>query len=141
MTQRIFATLVIAATVFTVAVGCARHARTSETTPAASPSMATTDLIGTWKGEAWELAGGIAAARTDATAQFNPDQTWSAQWKTNEGKEQSARGTYTASGDRVLVKSSSGGSTWLKHRGNQLYGMLNSAVGGLDVQLDLKKAQ
>jgi len=124
-----------------VAAGCARHARSSGTTPAASPSTAATDLAGTWQGTAWELAGGIAAARTDATLQLNADQTWSAHWRTNEGKEQTAAGTYRAFGDRVMLKSSSGGSTSLVHRGDQLYGMLNSAVAGLDVQLDLKKAQ
>jgi len=139
MAQRMFTTLVIVATVFTVAIGCARS--TARTSPAASPSTATSDLAGTWSGTAWELAGGIAAARTDATLQLNPDQTWSARWKTNQGKEQTASGTYTASGDRVLLKSSSGGSTALVHRRDQLYGMLNSAVGGLDVQLDLKRVQ
>src|SRR5438094_1838655 len=97
MAQRMFTTLVIVATVFTVAIGCARtSARTRSTpadsTPAASPSSASTDVAGTWRGSAWELAGGIAVARTDATLQLNPDQTWSARWKTNQGKEQTASG-------------------------------------------------
>jgi len=118
MAQRMFTTLVIVATVFTVAIGCARtSARTSSTladsTPAASPSSASTDVAGTWRGSAWELAGGIAAARTDVTLQLNPDQTWSARWKTNQGKEQT----------------------------NDLYGMLDSAVQDLDVQLDLKRVR
>jgi len=139
MAQRMFTTLVIVATVFTVAIGCARS--TARTSPAASPSTATSDLAGTWRGTAWELAGGIAAARTDATLQLNPDQTWSARWTTNQGKEQTASGTYTTSGNRVLLKSSSRGSTSLIHRGNDLYGLLDSAVAGLDVQLDLKRAQ
>src|SRR2546426_8775830 len=72
MAQRMFTTLVIVATVFTVAIGCARtSARTSSTpadsTPAASPSSASTDLVGTWHGSAWELAGGIAAADRKST--------------------------------------------------------------------------
>src|SRR3989454_994372 len=146
MAQRMFTTLVIVATVFTVAIGCARtSARASSTpadsTPAASPSSASTDLVGTWGGSAWELAGGIAAARTDATLQLNPDQTWSARWKTNQGKEQTASGTYTTSGNRVFLKSSSGRSTSLVHRGDDLYGMLDSAVEDLDVQLDLKRVR
>ena len=144
MAQRTFTTLLIAATVFTVAVGCARSsARTDSavTNPAASPSSRATDLVGTWRGSAWELAGGIAAARTDATLQINPDQTWSARWRTNQGAEQRASGTLTTAGDRVFLRNDSGGSTALVHRGDQLYGLLNSAVGGLDVQLDLKKAQ
>src|SRR5262249_33277616 len=81
---------------FTVAVRCARSStRTSSTatSPAASPPTATTDLTGTWRGSAWELGGGIAAARTDATLQLDPDGTWSAHWKTNQGKEQAASGT------------------------------------------------
>ena len=98
-------------------------------------------MAGAWRGSAWELAGGIAAARTDATLQLNPDQTWSARWKTNQGKEQTASGTYTTSGNRVFLKSSSGGSTSLVHRGNDLYGMLDSAVQDLDVQLDLKRVR
>ena len=98
-------------------------------------------MAGTWRGSAWELAGGIAAARTDATLQLNPDQTWSARWKTNHGKEQTASGTYTTSGNRVFLKSSSGGSTSLVHRENDLYGMLDSAVQDLDVQLDLKRVR
>ena len=120
MAQRMFTTLVIVATVFTVAVGCPRSSMrtgSTATSPAASPSSATTDLVGTWRGSAWELAGGIAAARTDATLQLNPDQTWTARWKTNQGKEQTASGTYTTSGNRVFLKSSSGGSTSLVHRG------------------------
>jgi len=146
MAQRMFTTLVIVATVFTVAIGCARtSARTRSTpadsTPAASPSSASTDVAGTWRGSAWELAGGIAAARTDATLQLNPDQTWSARWMTNHGAEKTASGTFTTSGDRVMLKSASGGSTSLVHRRDQLYGMLNSAVEDLDVQLDLKRAQ
>ena len=146
MAQRMFTTLVIVATVFTVAIGCARtSARTRSTpadsTPAASPSSASTDVAGTWRGSAWELAGGIAAARTDATLQLNPDQTWSARWTTNQGKEQTASGTYTTSGHRVFLKSSSGGSISLVHRGNDLYGMLDSAVQDLDVQLDLKRVR
>jgi hypothetical protein len=40
-----------------------------------------------------------------------------------------------------MLKSASGGSTSLVHRRDQLYGMLDSAVAGLDVQLDLKRAQ
>src|SRR2546427_621096 len=123
----------------------ATRSRTSSTpadsTPAASPSSASTDLVGTWHGSAWELAGGIAAARTDATLQLNPDQTWSARWKTNQGKEQTASGTYTTSGNRVFLKSSSGRSTSLVHRGDDLYGMLDSAVEDLDVQLDLKRVR
>src|SRR5437870_8774626 len=124
MAQRMFTTLVIVATVFTVAIGCARtSARTRSTpadsTPAASPSSASTDVVGTWRGSAWELAGGIAAARTDATLQLNPDQTWSARWTTNQGKEQTASGTYTTSGTiasssrarRVAVRRSSTGGT------------------------------
>jgi hypothetical protein len=141
MAQRMFTTLVIVATVFTVAIGCARTSARTSSTPAASPSTATTDLVGTWRGSAWELGGGVNAARTEATVQLNADQTWSAHWKTNQGKEQHASGTYRASGDRVMLKSSSGGSTSLKHRGNQLYGMLDSAVAGLDVELDLKRVQ
>lgn len=146
MAQRMFTTLVIVATVFTVAIGCARtSARTRSTpadsTPAASPSSASTDVAGTWRGSAWELAGGIAAARTDATLQLNPDQTWSARWKTNQGKEQTASGTYTTKGDRVILTSSSGASTSLVHRRDDLYGMLNSAMEDLDVQLDLKRVQ
>jgi len=145
MAQRMFTTLVIVATVFTVAIGCARtSARTRSTpadsTPAASPSSASTDVAGTWRGSAWELAGGIAVARTDATLQLNPDQTWSARWKTNQGK-QTASGTYTTSGNRVFLKSSSGGSTSLVHRENDLYGMLDSAVQDLYVQLDLKRVR
>src|SRR5437773_583434 len=92
MAQRMFTTLVIVATVFTVAIGCARTSARTRSTPAASPSSASTDVAGTWRGSAWELAGGIAAARTDATLQLNPDQTWSARWKTNQGKEQTASG-------------------------------------------------
>src|SRR6266446_377311 len=141
MAQRMFTTLVIVATVFTVAIGCARTSARTSSTPAASPSSASTDLVGTWGGSAWELAGGIAAARTDATLQLNPDQTWSARWKTNQGKEQTASGTYTTSGNRVFLKSSSGGSTSLVHRENDLYGMLDSAVQDLDVQLDLKRVR
>src|SRR5882724_10005627 len=141
MAQRMFTTLVIVATVFTVAIGCARTSARADSTPAASPSSASTDLVGTCGGSAWELAGGIAAARTDATLQLNPDQTWSARWKTNHGKEQTASGTYTTSGNRVFLKSSSGGSTSLVHRGNDLYGMLDSAVQDLDVQLDLKRVR
>ena len=141
MAQRMFTTLVIVATVFTVAIGCARTSARTRSTPAASPSSASTDVAGTWRGSAWELAGGIAAARTDATLQLNPDQTWSARWKTNQGKEQTASGTYTTSGNRVFLKSSSGGSTSLVHRGNDLYGMLDSAVEDLDVQLDLKRVR
>jgi len=141
MAQRMFTTLVIVATVFTVAIGCARTSARTRSTPAASPSSASTDVAGTWRGSAWELAGGIAAARTDATLQLNPDQTWSARWKTNQGKEQTASGTYTTSGNRVFLKSSSGGSTSLVHRGNDLYGMLDSAVQDLDVQLDLKRVR
>ncbi len=141
MAQRMFTTLVIVATVFTVAIGCARTSARTRSTPAASPSSASTDVAGTWRGSAWELAGGIAAARTDATLQLNPDQTWSARWKTNQGKEQTASGTYTTSGHRVFLKSSSGGSTSLVHRGNDLYGMLDSAVQDLDVQLDLKRVR
>ena len=140
MAQRMFTTLVIVATVFTVAIGCARTSARTRSTPAASPSSASTDVAGTWRGSAWELAGGIAAARTDATLQLNPDQTWSARWKTNQGK-QTASGTYTTSGNRVFLKSSSGGSTSLVHRGNDLYGMLDSAVQDLDVQLDLKRVR
>ena len=141
MAQRTFTTLVIVATVFTVAIGCARTSARTRSTPAASPSSASTDVAGTWRGSAWELAGGIAAARTDATLQLNPDQTWSARWKTNQGKEQTASGTYTTSGNRVFLKSSSGGSTSLVHRENDLYGMLDSAVQDLDVQLDLKRVR
>ncbi|PYM99639.1 MAG: hypothetical protein DME08_05460 [Candidatus Rokuibacteriota bacterium] len=141
MAQRMFTTLVIVATVFTVAIGCARTSARTRSTPAASPSSASTDVAGTWRGSAWELAGGIAAARTDATLQLNPDQTWSARWKTNQGKEQTASGTYTTSGNRVFLKSSSGGSTSLVHRENDLYGMLDSAVQDLDVQLDLKRVR
>jgi len=146
MAQRMFTTLVIVATVFTVAVGCARtSARTSSTsadsTPAASPSSASTDLVGTWRGSAWELAGGIAAARTDATLRLDPDHTWSARWTTNHGTTQTASGTYTTSGNRVILKSSSGARTSLVNRGNDLYGMLDSAVAGLDVQVDLRRAQ
>ncbi len=141
MAQRMFTTLVIVATVFTVAIGCARTSARTRSTPAASPSSASTDVAGTWRGSAWELAGGIAAARTDATLQLNPDQTWSARWTTNQGKEQTASGTYTTSGHRVFLKSSSGGSTSLVHRGNDLYGMLDSAVQDLDVQLDLKRVR
>jgi len=141
MAQRMFTTLVIVATVFTVAIGCARTSARTSSTPAASPSSASTDVAGTWRGSAWELAGGIAAARTDATLQLNPDQTWSARWKTNQGKEQTASGTYTTSGNRVFLKSSSGGSTSLVHRENDLYGMLDSAVQDLDVQLDLKRVR
>ena len=141
MAQRTFTTLVIVATVFTVTIGCARTSARTSSTPAASPSSATTDLVGTWRGSAWELAGGIPAARTDATLQLNPDQTWSARWKTNQGKEQTASGTYTTSGNRVFLKSSSGRSTSLVHRRDDLYGMLNSAVEDLDVQLDLKRVQ
>jgi len=141
MAQRMFTTLVIVATVFTLAIGCARTSARTRSTPAASPSSASTDVAGTWRGSAWELAGGIAAARTDATLQLNPDQTWSARWKTNQGKEQTASGTYTTSGNRVFLKSSSGGSTSLVHRGNDLYGMLDSAVQDLDVQLDLKRVR
>lgn len=141
MAQRMFTTLVIVATVFTVAIGCARTSARTSSTPAASPSSASTDLVGTWHGSAWELAGGIAAARTDATLQLNPDQTWSARWKTNQGKEQTASGTYTTSGNRVFLKSSSGRSTSLVHRGDDLYGMLDSAVEDLDVQLDLKRVR
>ncbi|OLB43358.1 MAG: hypothetical protein AUI04_02655 [Candidatus Rokubacteria bacterium 13_2_20CM_2_64_8] len=99
MAQRMFTTLVIVATVFTVAIGCARTSARTSSTPAASPSSASTDLVGTWHGSAWELAGGIAAARTDAT------------------------------------------STSLVHRGDDLYGMLDSAVEDLDVQLDLKRVR
>src|SRR2546427_12161703 len=117
MAQRMFTTLVIVATVFTVAIGCARTSARTSSTPAASPSSASTDLVGTWHGSAWELAGGIAAARTDATLQLNPDQTWSARWKTNQGKEQTASGTYTTAGNRVFLKSSAGGRTALGHRG------------------------
>src|SRR5437773_7239952 len=141
MAQRMFTTLVIVATVFTVAIGCARTSARTRSTPAASPSSASTVVAGTWRGSAWELAGGIAAARTDATLQLNPDQTWSARWKTNQGKEQTASGTYTTSGNRVFLKSSSGGSTSLVHRENDLYGMLDSAVQDLDVQLDLKRVR
>src|SRR5438876_11787626 len=141
MAQRMFTTLVIVATVFTVAIGCARTSARTRSTPAASPSSASTDVAGTWRGSAWELAGGIAAARTDATLQLNPDQTWSARWKTNQGKEQTASGTYTTSGNRVFLKSSSGGSTSLGHREDDLYRMLDSAVQDLDVQLDLKRVR
>src|SRR6266446_377301 len=141
MAQRMFTTLVIVATVFTVAIGCARTSARTSSTPADSTSSASTDLVGTWGGSAWELAGGIAAARTDATLQLNPDQTWSARWKTNQGKEQTASGTYTTSGNRVFLKSSSGRSTSLVHRGDDLYGMLDSAVEDLDVQLDLKRVR
>ncbi len=141
MAQRMFTTLVIVATVFTVAIGCARTSARTRSTPAASPSSASTDVAGTWRGSAWELAGGIAAARTDATLQLNPDQTWSARWKTNQGKEQTASGTYTTSGNRVFLKSSSGRSTSLVDRGDDLYGMLDSAVQDLDVQLDLKRVR
>src|SRR5438094_10105639 len=141
MAQRMFTSLVIAATVSTVAIACARPSARTRSAPAASPSSASTDVAGTWRGSAWELAGGIAAARTDATLQLNPDQTWSARWKTNQGKEQTASGTYTTSGNRVFLKSSSGGSTSLVHRENDLYGMLDSAVQDLDVQLDLKRVR
>src|SRR5438094_5217684 len=127
MAQRMFTTLVIVATVFTVAIGCARTSARTRSTPAASPSSASTDVAGTWRGSAWELAGGIAAARTDATLQLNPDQTWSARWKTNQGKEQTASGTYTTSGNRVFLKSSSGRSTSLVHRGANFYAMPTTA--------------
>src|SRR2546430_8326147 len=139
MAQRMFTTLVIVATVFTVAIGCARTSARTSSTPAASPSSASTDLVGTWHGSAWELAGGIAAAPTDATLQLNPDQTWSARWKANQGKEQTASGTYTTSGNRRFLQSSSGRSPALVHRENDLYGVLDSAVQDLDVQLDLKR--
>jgi hypothetical protein len=141
MAQRIFTTLVIVATVFTVAIGCARTSAGTSSAPAASPSSAVADLVGTWRGSAWELGGGVNAARTDATLQLNSDQTWSARWMTNHGAEKTASGTFTTSGDRVMLKSASGGSTSLLHRRDQLYGMLDSAVAGLDVQLDLKRAQ
>src|SRR5207245_9085746 len=103
MAQRMFTTLVIVATVFTVAIGCARtSARTSSTpadsTPAASPSSASTDLVGTWHGSAWELAGGAAAARAEAPVQLNPDQTRWGRWKTQQAKEHAAVGTVTAAG-------------------------------------------
>src|SRR5256712_11523977 len=95
MAQRMFTTLVIVATVFTVAIGCARtSARASSTpadsTPAASPSSASTDLVGTWGGSAWELAGGIAAARRGAPLQPHPGQPRSARWKTKHGEEPTA---------------------------------------------------
>src|SRR2546427_12629678 len=140
MAQRMFTTLVIVAPVFTVAIECARTSAGPSSTPAdsppaASPSSASTDLVGTWHGSAWELAGGIPAARTDATLQLNPDQTWSARWKTNQGKEQTASGTYTTKGDRVILTSSSGASTSLVHRRNDLYGTRNSPVENRDVQL------
>src|SRR5436309_14788382 len=133
MAQRMFTTLVIVATVFTVAIGCARTSARTRSTPAASPSSASTDEAGTWRGSAWELAGGIAAARTDATLQLNPDQTWSARWKTNQGKEQTASGTYTTAGNRVFLKSSSGRSTSLVHRADDLYGMADRAGEARDV--------
>ena len=61
--------------------------------------------------------------------------------ETNQGKEQTASGMYTTSGDRVILTSSSGASTSLVHRRDDLYGMLNSAMEDLDVQLDLKRVQ
>src|SRR2546426_11718875 len=100
MAQRMFTTLVIVATVFTVAIGCARTSARTSSTPAASPSSATTDLVGTWRGSAWELAGGIPPARTDATLQLKPDQTGAARWETEQSKGQTASGMYTTAGER-----------------------------------------
>jgi len=145
MAQRTFRTLLIAATVITIviATGCARSSTrtgSAATAPAASPSSAMTDLVGTWRGTAWDVSGTLASARTDATLQINDDQTWSAQWRTNQGAEQRASGTLTTSGDRVVLRSDRGGTASLVHRGDTLYGLLNSAVAGFDVQLDLKKA-
>src|SRR5207249_4456108 len=80
MAQRMFTTLVIVATVFTVAIGCARtSARTRSTpadsTPAASPSSASTDVAGTWAwiglGARWRDRRG--ADRRHPAAQSRPD--------------------------------------------------------------------
>jgi len=145
MAQRMFTTLLIALTVVTVAMGCARsstRARSTATEPAASPTTTTPrDLVGTWRGMAWEVGGHLASAQTDAILQINDNQTWSARWKTNQGAEKTASGTLTTRGDRVVLRNAAGGSASLKHRGDQLYGLLDSAVAGLDVQVDLKKAQ
>ena len=144
MAQRMFTTLLIALTVVTVAMGCARsstRARSTTTEPAASPTTTPRDLVGTWRGTAWEVGGDLSSARTDAVVQIHDNATWSAQWTTNHGAQKTASGTLTTRGDRVMLRNAAGGTATLKHRGDQLYGLLESAVADLNVQVDLKKVQ
>src|SRR5262249_44077111 len=109
--------------------------------PAAPSSGAGSNLAGTWQGSAWELSAAKQSAESTITMQINADQTWTAQWVTNNGAPQKAAGTYTTAGNRAIFTSGPGGTRPLVHKGEDLYGILNSAVAGMDVQVDLKKAR
>jgi len=142
MRQHVFVFMVTLGMVGAIATGCARSTtRNTAMGPSASVPTAATDVVGTWRGGAWELGGGVNASRTNATLQLNPDQTWSAVWQTNKMAEQKASGTYDVAGNRVTLHSSNRGTAKLVHRGDALYGLLDSSVAGLDVEVSLKKAQ
>jgi len=125
--------------------GCAAHERTNavarSTEQDVRPSALPADLVGTWRGSFWPVgadAGGVSATG-NMTLGIKDDGTYTLLIERRGGSTQNDSGVAVANGHILTLRSSSGRSLSLSHRGDALYGVTPARTSGYMVQISVEK--
>ena len=90
---------------------------------AASPGAAS-DVVGTWRGSAYEFASFYLQGRADITVTVTPDRRWTSVWR-QAGREQRSTGRWHVESERIVLEYDSREKLppqlSLRHRGEVAY--------------------
>jgi hypothetical protein len=97
---------------------------TGSAAPAAS-AQDPANVVGTWRGGAYEVASPLIYGRADITLTITPDRRWTSVWR-QAGREKRDVGTWRLESDRIVFEVDSRQpvppTLSLRHRGDVAYG-------------------
>jgi len=118
------------------ATGAGRQQAAADAAGAAAPGP---DLVGTWRGTAFAVAGSNYGISTPVEITINPDGTWT--WSNRGGRQ--AAGHAMVRGDRVLLVEDTAKedeqTIELSRRGGRLWGVSRGFIPGWVSAVDLQR--